>query len=148
MKKSSKKTPPHDRDLAQVCLDIARVIVVAIDAQEKVTLISRFGCELLGFAQDEIVGRNWFDIFVPVQVREQTRSAFHRLIAGDLANVEHYENPVLARNGQERIIAWRNALLKDGARKIVGAIGAGQDITERKKAEAKLQESEERFRRL
>ena len=54
-----------ERDRAQKYLDVAGAIIVAIGAQEEVTMINRRGCEILGYEQEEIIGKNWFDIFLP-----------------------------------------------------------------------------------
>jgi PAS domain S-box-containing protein len=49
-----------------------------------------------------------------------------------------FERPVVTHNGEERIIAWRNALLKDDAGRITGVVWSGEDITDRKKIDSEL----------
>ena len=34
--------------------------MVALDAEGHIVMLNRAGCELLGYAEDEILGRNWF----------------------------------------------------------------------------------------
>ena len=62
--------------------------------------------------------------------------------------MEHFQNPVLTRNGEERIIAWHNGILADDAGNIQGLISSGQDTTERHASRQALQESEQRYRTL
>ncbi len=127
-----------ERDRAQRYLDIAGVIFIALDEEGQVTLVNQKGSEILGYAQSEIVGQNWFDNFVPARIRDQTRSVFKQLMVGELAPVEYHENPILTPRGKERMIAWHNTILKDEAGNPVGILGSGEDITERVRAEEKV----------
>ncbi|MFQ5595055.1 MAG: PAS domain S-box protein, partial [Anaerolineae bacterium] len=136
------------RDKAQRYLDIAGVMLVALDEKGEITLINQKGCAILGYEERELIGTNWFDMCLPERIREEVWSVFVRLMAGDVEPVEHYENPVLTRSGEERIIAWHNTVLTDSTGNIIGALSSGEDITERKQTEAALRESEERFRSL
>ncbi len=129
----------NERDKAQQYLDVAGVIIVAIDADQQVTLINRKGCEVLDCREDDIIGKNWFDAFIPDGVRDEVRATFIELMAGIIEEVEYLENPVLNENGQERLIAWHNTVLKDETGNIIGTLSSGNDITERKQAEERLQ---------
>jgi PAS domain S-box-containing protein len=126
------------RNRAQQYLDIAGVILVAIDAHRRVTMINQKGCEVLQCTAEEIVGRDWFETFVPPGVRRDVVDGFGRLMAGKLEPVEYYENPVITQNGQERLVAWNNALLRDDAGNITGTLSSGEDITEKKQVENQI----------
>ncbi|MFC1569741.1 PAS domain S-box protein [bacterium] len=133
---------------AQQYLDVVGVMIVAIDVNQKVKLINRKGCEILGYPEDEVVGKNWIECFLPQKNVKQVKSVFKQIISGKLEPVEYYENPVLTKSGQERIIAWHNSILYDENGKITGTLSSGNDITERKYAEQSLRDSEIRFRAL
>jgi PAS domain S-box-containing protein len=130
------------RDKAQQYLSIARVIIVALDLEGRVTLINKMGCEVLGYEEGNIIGNNWFDFCVPERMREEVINLFRRLVAGEIEAPEYYENPILTEAGEERIIAWHNTTLKDKAGHIIGTLSSGEDITERKRTEAELLRSE------
>jgi PAS domain S-box-containing protein len=125
-----------EQDRAQKYLDVAAVAMVVIDSDEKVGLVNRRGGEILGYPEAEILGKNWFDNFVPGRIREKVRSVFRELMAGLVEGTEYFENPVLTRNGEERTIAWHNTILKDKKGGVVGTLSSGEDITDRKRAEA------------
>jgi len=138
----------EEKNRAQEYLDIAGVILVVTDKNQKVTLINKKGCEILGYDEKEIIGKNWFDNFIPKSVRKEVKSAFNNLMSGNIELVAKFENPVLAKNGEEKIIAWHNTVLRDDENNIIGTLNSGQDITERKSAEQALRESEGRYRNL
>ena len=135
-----------ERDRAQKYLDIAGVMLVAIDSEQRVGLINKKGCEILGYSEEEIIAKNWFDNFLPEKIREEVRAVFEKIISGEIDSLEYYENPILTKNGEERLIAWHNTALMDDKGKVIAALGSGEDITERKKAEEALRESEDRLR--
>ena len=132
-----------ERDRAQQYLDVAAVIIVALAADETVSLINQRGCEVLGYQEDEIVGKNWFDNFLPPGQRGYVKSVFERVLSGAIKQNEYVENPVLNRNGEQRLIAWHNTTLLDDKGTIVGTLSSGEDITERKQAEQELRAAKE-----
>ncbi len=127
-------------------LDFAGVIIVVIDPDQKVSYINKTGCEILGYNKKKIIGTNWFDNFIPARIKNEIKSIFDEIMAGKIEFVEYFENPILTKTGEERIIEWHNNFLQDDQRKIIGTLGSGIDITERKKAEHNLKESEEKYR--
>jgi PAS domain S-box-containing protein len=137
----------REKEKAQSYLDIAVIILVALDKNQKVTLINRKGCEIFGYKQNEIIGKNWFDKFLP-EDREETRAGFEKYIGGDYGSMSSHENLILTKSGHKRLIAWSNTLLRDDDGNVIGTLSSGQDITESRKANAALRASEARFRAL
>ncbi|KKL45408.1 hypothetical protein LCGC14_2355980, partial [marine sediment metagenome] len=132
----------NERNKAQSYLDLAGALIIALDKNGNISLINKKGCEVLGYLVEELIGKQWFKNFLPPRLSEPVFKDFKRLIRGELEPVEFYENPILTKNGEERIIAWHNSLLYDKEENIIGTLTSGEDITEGKKAEQKLQKSE------
>lgn len=122
--------PPKDPTFVARCLDVAEVMLVALDAGGRITVANRKASAVLGWPEEELLGRDWFDTCVPEGARARVREVFAAIVGGDLAPAEQFENPVLTRTGDTRLIAWRNTLLKDDAGAIIGTLSSGQDITE------------------
>jgi PAS domain S-box-containing protein len=137
-----------EKDRAQKYFDVAAVMLVAIDTEQRVGLINKKGCEILGYSEEEIIAKNWFDNFLPETVREEVRTVFEKLVRGESDAPEYYENPILTKNGQERLIAWHNTVLRDDKGQVIAVLSSGEDITERKRAEEALRDSEEKYRDL
>lgn len=135
------------KDQAHSYLQIAAVMIVAIDASQRVTLVNRKAREILGYPASRILGRNWFDHFVPRSERERVKAAFLDLLRGETEMAEYYENPVLTRDGTERIIAWHNTTLRDARGSILGTLSSGTDITDRRRADEELRALNETLER-
>jgi PAS domain S-box-containing protein len=129
-----------ERDKAQGYLDIAGVMLIAINSEQAVKLINKRGCKILGYKEEEIIGKNWFDNFVPERSRDEVEKVFQRLMAGEAEPVEYYENSVITKSGEEKIIAWHNTVLKNEQGDTVGTLSSAQDITEFKQIERRERE--------
>lgn len=124
-----------ERDNAQKYLDVAGVMLLVINADEKVTHINKKGCEILEYDEQEIIGKNWFDTFLPKAMKNEVLGIFRHLLDGKSELFEYYENPVVTKSGKERIIAWHNTLLVDENGNRQATLSSGEDITQRKQAE-------------
>ena len=126
------------RDLAQRYLDVAGVLFVVIGSDHTIRLINRHGCELLGYREEELLGRDWFATVVPEALREARRQAFDDAIAGSDASRGRQENQVVTRNGDVLILAWQDTIITGDDGRPAGMIGSGSDITDRIRAEEEL----------
>ncbi len=127
-----------ERDRAQRYLDIAGSIIVVIDAQQRTSLINKKGCEVLGFEESELIGRDWFDTVLSREERERSRRVFAALMIQENESVEYVESTVLTKDGRPLTIAWQNTVLADINGKPLGTLSSGVDITQRKKTEQEL----------
>ncbi|MBU8893829.1 MAG: PAS domain S-box protein [Bacteroidales bacterium] len=135
-------------DKTQHYLDIARVIMVALDSNGNVTLINKKACEILEFNESDIIGKNWFDNFLLKDELNVVKNTFDKIINGELKQVEYFKNKIVTKNGNIREIAWYNSIIKDESGIITGTLSSGEDITEYKKTETKLVESQKRYQSL
>ncbi|MDP9323837.1 MAG: PAS domain S-box protein, partial [Acidobacteriota bacterium] len=142
-RKQAESALRHERDRAQRYLDTSEVVLLALDLDGRITLINRTGCSLLGWTEPELLGRDFLETCLPARMRQELRKKFQAVVAGDLSVIE---TPVLTRSGEERVVEWRNTLLKDDAGQVVGTFSSGTDTTERNQAVEALRNSEERMR--
>jgi PAS domain S-box-containing protein len=127
----------QERDRAQRYLDIADVILLALDAEGRITLINRKGCATLGREENELLGRDWIDTCLPARIRRELRARFQTVLDGDASYIE---NPVVTSSGEERMIGWRNSISRDREQRLIGTLCSGEDITERQKFESALRQ--------
>lgn len=114
-------------------LENVRLVVVGFDTQGNVEYVNPFFLELVGYTKTEILGKNWVDFFVPPSEKNRVQSDFFNL-AEELFP-PYYQNPILAKSGEERIIAWNNTLLRNPQGEVIGTMSIGEDITQRQAIE-------------
>jgi PAS domain S-box-containing protein len=136
----------QERNKAQRYLDVAGVIMLVIGSDQRVSLINRKGCELLGGHEQDIVGKNWFDHFIPADTREELRALFVQLMANEGELPKYYQNPVMTCSGEQRLFAWHNTFLYDDEGNITASLSSGEDITEHQQAQEQLRQREEQLR--
>ena len=120
-----------ERDKAQNYLDIAEVMVVALDENGNITLANRKSCEILGYKEKELIGMNWFKKFVPESDRRRSWNLYTDFIGSQETSGPDYEQMFLTKKGVERIAQWRSRKLLDAEGKSAGTLNSGADITER-----------------
>ncbi|MHA1882663.1 MAG: PAS domain S-box protein [Candidatus Thorarchaeota archaeon] len=133
---------------AQEYLDVAGVMIVALDVNGSVSLINQKGCEILGYSSEDIIDKDWIDTFIPERDKHAVRNNFKGLMNGSIQNIPYRERCVVTRRGEQRTIAWHTNVLTDKSGTIAGVLSSGEDITELKQIEMKLRESEELYRTL
>ncbi|MFX1277086.1 MAG: PAS domain S-box protein [Promethearchaeota archaeon] len=138
----------EEREKAELYLNIAGVLLVALDRNGNITLLNKKGYELLEYEEGELSGKNWFENCLPFAERERVNDYFKNLMNGEMDIIPSYQNPIISKSGEEKLIAWSTVLFKDEKGNFSGLLSAGEDITARAKAENSLKESEMRLRNL
>lgn len=130
----------YERDQAKNYFDVAGVMMVVLNVDYKVSHVNRRAIDILGYDEQEILGNDWLDKFVPVDARVSCDEYFVETLERADDSVVHYESLVLCKDGNKCVIAWYCKALKneDGLR--TGILCSGEDITQRKLAETKLNE--------
>ena len=132
-----------EREKARLYLDIAGAMILAVDADQRVSLVNRRGCELLGYAEKDIVGKNWFDAFLPGKYKLKGKKEFEKIMSDGVLPDRLTETRVMTHSGEERLISWHMTIVRDDKGAIVGALASGEDITERKQYEVALKMARE-----
>lgn len=100
---------------------------------------------LYGYTEAEAVGRSIMTI-IPTEFQEQELEILHRI--RDTESTERVETVRVTKSGQRRDVSITASPIRNSTGEIVGYSTIHRDITERKRAEAELLESELRFRNV
>jgi PAS domain S-box-containing protein len=131
-------------EYGQLFFDQADVFIIAIGSNEVVVDINKKAIQILGYSKEEVVGKNWFDNFVPQENRENIKHLFHDMLNGSLRHV-HYEHSFVTKQREEKIFNFHNTLVSDEKGNTIGTLSSGEDVTERRQKEKALTKVENRL---
>jgi len=131
-----------ERDRVWHYMNVAKVIFVALDTDGVVTMINKMGCEVLGCTEDELLGVNWYQTFIPSDRRAEAAERFRQILAGQIESGARKEGAILTASGEERMIAWHNSLTYDERDKLTGMLSSGLDITEQIRTEQQFRQAQ------
>jgi diguanylate cyclase (GGDEF)-like protein/PAS domain S-box-containing protein len=129
----------QQRDLNRHYLDTVNAIVVVLDELGRIQMVNRKGCELLGYAADDLLGCNWFEVCLPQpEGMDLVYPVFRKLMAGEMQSSQYFENTIQAKSGARYLVSWHNSYFTDAQNKICGAISSGEDVTLSRQQEINL----------
>jgi diguanylate cyclase (GGDEF)-like protein/PAS domain S-box-containing protein len=138
-RKRSDRKLRAERDRAQRYLDLAGTVIVVLDTEGRVAVLNRAGHDLMGYAEGELVGADWFARCVPADNREARRTFFERFLADEVSEEEtSVEAELLTRRGDARLVSWNHTILHDEHGRVSGTLSSGVDITDRRAAERQV----------
>ena len=109
--------------------------------------MNEFGLKFFGYAKEELIGKLWIETVLPKV--ESTGRVLENLTSDIVNDINKYGinlNENIKKNGERVWIYWTNKPIYDKKRELEGYLSVGTDITDKKLAEEKLLESEEKFR--
>lgn len=119
-------------------------LLIKVDPQGRFLFVSPSYCEMFGKTREELLG-NTFMPLVHEEDREKTARAMEGLYFPP--HTIYVEQRAMAKDGW-RWLAWSDKAVVNDRGEIEVIIALGRDITEQKKTEQSLRESEERFSKV
>lgn len=132
--KLTETTLINERDKAEAYFNTADVFLLILSPDETILDINEMGCKLLGFQKKELLGQNWFDNFLPNQLRDSYKKFYKNFIENPEIAFEEYSgstepHQVLCKNNV-KYIKWSSKPLFNPEGTIIGILSSGQDYTE------------------
>jgi PAS domain S-box-containing protein len=108
----------------------------------------KFAEQILGLSRDEIVGRSLSDLpgAIPCDLADVYRDQDRELIRE--GGIQVYESEVQCADGKRRDFRFSKAAFTDAADNVAGLIGVMVDVTDHRRIEETLRQSEEKYREL
>jgi PAS domain S-box-containing protein len=144
-RKQSEENLREMRDYLENLIDYANAPIIVWDPSYRITRFNHAFERLTGLRASEAISRP-LDVLFPEGSKGESLAHIKRTLSGERWEV--VEIPILSKTGQTRTVLWNSANIysKDGST-IIATIAQGQDITDRKQAEAELRESKEELSR-
>lgn len=125
--------PTDGQGLMRSLCETADVIILLLDIEGRILRFNAYMEQISGYRLSEVAGKDWFTGFLPERDRERMRNYFSTVLERD--ETRGMVNPILTRDGRERLIEWHNKTQHDSSGKTLGVLCIGLDVTERWQAE-------------
>lgn len=126
----------QEKELYQNIINEAAIFILGVDTEGRIFEFNNFAEKLTGYTKNEVLGRRWFDVFIPAERKQHTDEIIQAILRGEA--IRNQENQVVTREGRRVDVLWNNNVFRDSKGTILGIIAMGTDITERKVMENQL----------
>ncbi|WP_170113645.1 PAS domain S-box protein [Mucilaginibacter yixingensis] len=125
-------------DNYKLVLEAVKLAAISLDKNGNILFCNKYLANLLGYTQESLIGQNWIRHFVPDDAKKVIRGWYEN------DNLEStYVNPIICRNGEQRLIAWQNSVIYDDLGRIKQTTSIGEDITDKQKDRQQLIDAKE-----
>jgi PAS domain S-box-containing protein len=90
-------------------MDDENTFYVILDTHANIIDFKGLASQISGYTASEVMGRNWFELFIPDSNLQEMLSVFQRFLDGDLSFWE-YDNEITCKDGTHQLIRWKNSL--------------------------------------
>ncbi|MCR4427843.1 MAG: PAS domain S-box protein [Caldiserica bacterium] len=132
----------YERDWSRSLTETAKVFIIALDLEGKISFFNREAEEKLGYQRDEVLGKSAEFLFPPER-REGVKGFISNIDLSKIPQSQIIE--VIAKSGEVMVVDWAVTLIKDPEGKPQTIVGIGTDITEKERI---LKEREFQLKKL
>ena len=127
-----------ERRFTQI-LESGNIVSLMLNNDGSINFCNDYLLRITGYEREEVLGKNWFDLFVPLEERAKLKQLFS--VGMQIQEFsKNNENSILTKAGEQLNILWYNIALKADKNEVLGTASIGVNITESKKHEKMLQE--------
>ena len=122
----------RERDRTRKYIELAGVFLAAVSRDGTIEMINHHGAEILGYCEEDLIGKNWFEIVVPESVRESRLLAFQQMVSSvTTEDFAQYKGAVLCADGTEKEILWKSSILREECGAVSGIVTSGELIQQK-----------------
>ena len=126
-----------ERVVKDSILHMADLMIVMLDEEANIVEFNKFAEKLSGYRKEEVLYKNWFDIFIDCEDKSKIKRVFKDVINGENFHWG-YENEIVCKDGSKKTLSWHNSIIfNDDNERVV--ISVGMDITEKIKTQKSLE---------
>ena len=121
-------------------LENINLLAVSLDLEGRLTFCNDFLLNATGWAEKELLGRDWFKLLFETEPgRVKRRAYLDGILRGEVE--PHNEEEIITCLGKSCLISWDNTLLRDPRGTVIGVTKIGRDVGLRRKIEKELREA-------
>ncbi|MBI5576986.1 MAG: PAS domain S-box protein [Deltaproteobacteria bacterium] len=126
----------RQRDFSEKMLDIAGVLIAQMNPRGEIVLINRQFEEMTGYAWSQVSGQEMAGLLISGSCRAAYRRNFDRIVEGEVS--QNVEFPLVTTAGEERLVVWNHALLRNPEGNAISVVATGTDVTESRRLERQI----------
>jgi len=90
-------------------MDDENTFYVVLDTHANIIVFEGLATSISGYTASEVMGKNWFEVFIPEGNLQEMLSVFNGFLGGNLSFWE-YDNEITCKDGSHQLIRWKNSL--------------------------------------
>lgn len=137
--KTEPDTSDHLRFLLAAIVESSNDAIISKSLNGIITSWNKAASHMFGYSAEEMIGQSILRL-IPEELRHEEDLILAKLRAGE--RIDHFETTRIKKNGERFEVSVTISPVKDGEGHIVGASKTARDISERKKMEQLLIQSE------
>jgi PAS domain S-box-containing protein len=119
---------------------------IVTDVETTVIDVNEATLNTFGYSREELIGKKGFDLIAPEDLEKAMGPMSQALETGQ--PIDRMELSILCGDGRKLETDFSISALHDSSENVTGFVAAARDISERKRAEQAMRESEEKLRRM
>lgn len=119
-------------------IDTAHALIIVLDTEANIVKCNKYFEEITGYSSKEILGKNWFNIFIKESDKKSIRNIFQKHLDSEDEGKKSVINPIKTKEGSEILVEWFSRPLINNFQITIGLVGVGQDVSKRIKIEQEL----------
>ena len=144
-RRKAQETIRMSEEKYRLMFDLSPAAIIILDTEGNITDINEFGMSIAGYSRDELIGKPFFDLKGMMNEEDLEKYVEVLPLVLEGKKIPPLEVRAKSRTGEMHWIeAYAGTLRKDGEITAIQVIA--KEITDRKKAEDSLKESEEKYR--
>jgi PAS domain S-box-containing protein len=143
--KQSERSLPGLQPPDQAALHLAAIVessddaIISKDLNGTITSWNAAATRIFGYQPEEVIGKPILTI-IPAELQDEEPAILAKLAAGE--RIAHYDTERITKDGRRVQVSLTISPIRDASGRVIGASKIARDVTERKRAEAALIESE------
>jgi len=134
-----------EQTLSKVFFNVDNSIILVVDPSNQVMQVNQRATELLGYKEEDVLGRDWINHLVPDKARGPLRKQFLSFVNDQTKQFTRFSSKVLTKGKTEKLIEWQAAPLADEKGQVYGTIISGQDLSEQERLNKELVATKKKY---
>ncbi len=119
----------------------ANTIILTLGPDGSILTFNAYAEKITGYRREEVIGKNWMNLFIPEEERSAINEVFHDVLIGKHLHINQ-ENPILTKKGELKYISWANTIQRDKEGNVETILTIGTDVTDKRRSQRELLRSQ------